>query len=279
MAVNNGPVTVTIQYDGDGNRVAKTVGATSTRYLVDDLNPTGYSQVVEELVGGTIQRTYTYGLQRINQNQLINGSWTQSFYGYDGFGSVRALTDSTGVVTDTYDYDAWGNTVNSTGSTINTYLYRGERYDPDLGLYYLRARYCNPLTGRFLTRDVTKRPVFDPPALHKYLYTGVNPVNQIDPTGWNSLTEWTNLMNPIYKIEVLSEAGAATEGLSNAAVIFATGRIAAKAICLAYSIAALAEWFGQGFPVNQFPFGVRLPLPKGPVPNAFPVCLAINWLL
>jgi len=48
-------------YDGDGNRAAKTMGGVTTRYLVDDLNPTGYAQVVEEVVGGTAQRTYTYG--------------------------------------------------------------------------------------------------------------------------------------------------------------------------------------------------------------------------
>ena len=80
-----------------------------------------------------------------------------SFYGYDGMGSARLLTDSTGTVTDTFDYDAWGNAVNTTGTTPNLYLYRGEQYDSDLGLYYLRARYFNPLTGRFLTKDESKR--------------------------------------------------------------------------------------------------------------------------
>ena len=59
----------TIIYDGDGNRVAKTVNGTTTKYLVDDLNPTGYAQVVEEIGTGGVQRTYTYGLQRISQNQ------------------------------------------------------------------------------------------------------------------------------------------------------------------------------------------------------------------
>jgi RHS repeat-associated protein len=38
------------------------------------------------------------------------------------------------------------------GTTPNNYLYRGEQYDSDLGLYYLRARYYNPLTGRFFSR-------------------------------------------------------------------------------------------------------------------------------
>ena len=91
MAMNNGPATVTIQYDGDGNRVAKTVAGVTTRYLVDDLNPTGYPQVVDELVGTTVQRSYSYGLQRISQSRPVNGAWTPSFYGYDGMGSVRML--------------------------------------------------------------------------------------------------------------------------------------------------------------------------------------------
>jgi len=174
---------VTLVYDGDGNRVAKTVGVATTRYLVDDLNPTGYAQVVEEMGSTGVQRTYTYGRQRISQTRVVNGTGVLSFYGYDGFGSVRTLTDVTGAVTDTYDYDAWGNAINTTGSTPNGYLYRGERYDPDLNLYYLRARYFNPVTGRFLSLDRAKGLRFDPRTLHKYLYTGGDPVNITDPTG------------------------------------------------------------------------------------------------
>jgi RHS repeat-associated protein len=184
-----GTTTVTLQYDGDGNRVAKNVRSTTTRYLVDDLNPTGYPQVVEELVNGAVQRTYTHGLQRISQYQPINSIWTASYYGYDGMGSVRFLTDTTGAVTDRYDYDAWGNAVNLTGSTPNAYLYRGEQYDPDLTLYYLRTRYLNPLTGRFLTRDPDFGDVKVPGTLHKYIYANGDPVNSIDPMGRTSIED------------------------------------------------------------------------------------------
>lgn len=52
---------------------------------------------------------------------------------YDGDGN-RALTDTTGAVTDTYDYDAFGNLIHSTGTTPNVYLYSGEQFDPDLHL-------------------------------------------------------------------------------------------------------------------------------------------------
>ena len=92
---------VQIIYDGDGNRAAKSVSGAVTRYLVDDLNPTGYSQVVEELSGASVvARQYTYGLQRISQNQPVSNTWTLSFYGYDDSGSVRQLTNAAGTVTD-----------------------------------------------------------------------------------------------------------------------------------------------------------------------------------
>ena len=93
-SMNNGAVSIV--YDGDGNRVSKTVGGVTTKYLVDDLNPTGYSQVVEEVVDGNVQRVYTYGHHLISQSQQLNGTWQTSFYGLDGHGNVRVLTDSNG---------------------------------------------------------------------------------------------------------------------------------------------------------------------------------------
>ena len=180
-SANNGAVRMI--YDGDGNRVAKIVNGVTTQYLVDDLNPTGLPQVVEEVVNGAVTRQYTYGLQRISQQQFINSTWTPSFYVYDGGGSVRQLTNSAGVVTDEYEYDAYGNSFTKSGTTPNNYLYRGEQFDPDLGLYYLRARYYNPNTGRFLSRDPEDGDETDPKTLHKYLYASGDPVNMTDPTG------------------------------------------------------------------------------------------------
>ena len=147
------------------------------------MNPTGLPQVFEESVNTVVQRTYTYGLQRISENQPIQGTWTPSFYGYDGFGSVRQLTSLAGGITDSYNYDAFGNLLSSPGPTPNNYLYRGEQYDPDLGLYYLRASYYNPQTGRFLSRDPLDGNTIDPTTLHKYLYAGGDPVNLVDRNG------------------------------------------------------------------------------------------------
>jgi RHS repeat-associated protein len=93
------------------------------------------------------------------------------------------LTNFTGAATDSYEYDAYGNEFTVSGSTPNNYMYRGEQYDSDLGLYYLRARYYNPLTGRFMSRDPLDGDMTDPKSLHKYLYAAGDPVNRADPSG------------------------------------------------------------------------------------------------
>ena len=73
---------------------------------------------------------------------------------FDGHGSVRFLTSSTGAVTDTYDYDAFGNLIASTGSTPNNFRFAGEQFDPLLGIYYNRARYYDQRQGRFWSMDM-----------------------------------------------------------------------------------------------------------------------------
>jgi len=123
-------------------------GLTSSIAPTRGCSPTGYPQVVSELTNGAVTRTYTYGLERISELQTVSGTPTASFYQYDGRGTVRMLTSSAGAVTDTYEYDAFGNLIAHSGATPNAYLYRGERYDTELGLYYLRARWYNPVTGR-----------------------------------------------------------------------------------------------------------------------------------
>ena len=125
--------TIDILYDGDGNRVSKTVttatNTTTTCFVVDDLNPSGYAQVLEELSildppSSTIAVTavYTYGHTLISQTlypSTLNSQPSTSFYGYDGHNNVRYLTDLNGNVTDTYDYDAFGNLTGASGDTAN----------------------------------------------------------------------------------------------------------------------------------------------------------------
>ena len=178
VSVDDSTSLILYEYDVDGIKTRKSVDGTVTKYLVDKNRD--YAQVLEEIDGtGTLMVSYVYGDDLISQNR----SGTASYFHYDGIGSTRALTDELGDATDTYNYEAFGNSLNQTGSTINVYLFTGEQYDPNLGFYYLRARWLNPDVDRFLTVDPFEGVQNDPVSLHKYLYASANPVMYVDPSG------------------------------------------------------------------------------------------------
>jgi hypothetical protein len=107
VALVSPPIAGVIIYDGDGNRVSKTVAGVTTSYLVDTQNPTGYAQVVYESFSGSssanreLNHTYVYGLELISQVRSytanFQGNTQKMYYVYDGHGSVRALTDPNAV--------------------------------------------------------------------------------------------------------------------------------------------------------------------------------------
>jgi RHS repeat-associated protein len=181
VSVDGGLVTFT--YDGDGNRVMKTAGGATTTYLVDERNRTGYFQVLEELVGGGVDRTYTYGVDLLGQSDG-NGLL---FHGHDAHSGVRLVTDGNGDVAETYRYDAFGDLLESADAVPNAYRYAGEQFDSDLGQVYLRARYYDPATGRFRTMDPKSGMRTMPLTLHDYLYGNGSPINATDPSGEFSL--------------------------------------------------------------------------------------------
>lgn len=124
--------------------------------------------------------TYTWGNELVAQTRTGSGT---RFPLVDGQLSVRQLTTSAGTVSDTYDYDAFGVLLASSGSTPNAYRYAGEPLDPNVGFYYLRARWYDHATGRFTSTDPQQGNVFDPVSLHRYLYANANPVDNRDPSG------------------------------------------------------------------------------------------------
>ena len=136
---------------------------------------------------------YTRGDELISQER----DGKKSYYVYDGHGSVRALADESGKVTDKYVYDAFGNLISSVGSTKNDFLFAGEQFDPVTGLYYLRARYMDPSVGTFISMDSYAGSIDDPVSLHKYLYANANPVSNSDPSGYFTLADIsiTNFIN------------------------------------------------------------------------------------
>ena len=101
------------------------------------------------------------------------------FFQYDGIGSARTFTNASGAVTAAATYDGFGNTVATSGSTSSPYQFgatSGYRNDGDAGIMQVGARYYDPATGSFLTRDTDLSQL-------AYVYCGDDPVNEIDPSG------------------------------------------------------------------------------------------------
>ena len=103
------------------------------------------------------------------------------FYHTDGLGSTRAITDSVGLVTDRYTYDAFGVSLAQTGTSKNSYQFAGEQRDPQTGLGYLRARYYDPNLGRFISKDAEAGFSNDPYSQHDYQYADANPLRYSNP--------------------------------------------------------------------------------------------------
>jgi RHS repeat-associated protein len=178
---------VTQAYDADGVRVRtetrKSNGITTTvEYLVD--TSTTLSQVVAEITGSEVSAYYVRGddlLAVIRPGAPEN--WKSRYYHADGLGSIRVLSDETGVVTDRYSFTAFGELLAHEGEDVNAYLFAGEPLDPNSGFYYNRARWMDPGAGRFMSMDPFLGFLPDPLSLHRYSYVGGNPVGSIDPTG------------------------------------------------------------------------------------------------
>ena len=102
---------------------------------------------------------------------------TYYHYASDEMGSVTHVTAREEVL-NRYEYDAWGNALTCEEQVENRFRFAGEQYDPVSGQYYLRARFYNPVIGRFTQEDSYRGD-----GLNLYAYCQNNPVYYIDPTG------------------------------------------------------------------------------------------------
>jgi RHS repeat-associated protein len=175
---SGGTANATYTYGPDGQRIQQTTSAGVINYTVDAQS--GFGDVVEERdQDGGLQARYNYGddLVRMDRGTGIY------YYLYDGGGNTRQLVNGSGITTDTYAYDAFGDLIARTGSTTNPYLFNGQEQDSATGLYYLRARYMDPSRDEFLSQDTFPGHDEDPISLHKYLYASDDAVDRCDPGG------------------------------------------------------------------------------------------------
>lgn len=182
---DDGHTRVEYAYDGDGNRVAKTVDGMQTTYTnhVDGPIP----HVLTEDSAGTSIR-YTGGHQLLSQIDL--GTGTVLYPLKDALGSTIALADQESNLVASYQYDAFGAIRSSEGQSPS-YGFAGERYDPESGLIYLRARYYDPALGRLMSIDPLPGTILNPQTQNGYTYANNNPVNLADPLGLQSSDEYT----------------------------------------------------------------------------------------
>ncbi|MHB8511873.1 MAG: RHS repeat-associated core domain-containing protein [Actinomycetota bacterium] len=159
----------TYAYNGDGLRMSKTVSAVTTQQVWDVSG-----QIPLLIADGSTD--YVYGVGGVPLEQ-ISSSGTL-YYHQDQLGSTRALSDSTGTIQATYTYDPYGNLTGSTGSISNPFGFAGQYTDAESGLVYLRARYYDPTTAQFLSRDPLSETTLSP-----YNYAANNPINERDPSG------------------------------------------------------------------------------------------------
>ena len=171
---------VFIDYNADGYRFVKsTVGKKPLFYIYDESG--NLAAEVEYVIVDRNEsimypvRKYIRGYDRVlAQIDIENILY---YYIYNGHGDVVQIVDETGNIKNRYDYDVWGNFITKDETIENAITYFGQTYDEETGLYYLRARYYDPTTGRFTQQD----PAED--GYNWYVYGNQNPVMYVDGNG------------------------------------------------------------------------------------------------
>lgn len=123
--------------------------------------------------------------------QPTPGTGAQYYYHADGEGSIRMLSDATGVVANRYDYDSFGRRLAVVESLpLQPYGWKGREWVPGPDIYYNRARFYDPVLGRFLAQDPLGYGGGD---INLYSFAWNNPKNWSDPNGWSPVAAYAVL--------------------------------------------------------------------------------------
>ena len=157
-------------------------GYTLTEYI-NDINRENTEVLAEYGADEKVRQAYTYGESGIGERISVDKSTESSYYLYDGRNSVTGILTETANLTNSYQYDPYGNLTSGTADGVNYYGYNGESTNVKTGLQYLRARYYNAENGTFTTEDSDLGTTENPLTRNRYDYTTNNPLNYSDPTG------------------------------------------------------------------------------------------------
>ncbi|MDD4964542.1 MAG: hypothetical protein PHI11_11565 [Gallionella sp.] len=167
-------------YNGAGHRVMRNLNGAITRFVIDP-NRNLPEVLAETDNAGTVQRNYIYGYGLVAQ---IDSANADHYYHFDPTGSTLALTNATGLVTDSYAYTPYGETTTN-GTALNPFRYVGKLgvMDDGNGMQFMRARYYRPDIARFMSLDQLAGSANKPQTLNRYVYATGNPVMGVDPSG------------------------------------------------------------------------------------------------
>jgi RHS repeat-associated protein len=183
----NGGSTTSYTYNGFGQRLSRSQGAATTRYLLDQ-NQSLPAVLAENDASNSPQRFYIHGLGLLASIDTSNNVQT---YHANHRGDILALTNSGGTVTESYGYSPYGLTSASNSFSTNPFRFGGALgvMDEGNGLHFMRARYYNANLGRFLSMDQFPGGLDNPQSLDRFAYALGNPISNVDPSGLISISE------------------------------------------------------------------------------------------
>ena len=185
IGFTDGETTASYKYNASGLRYEKTVDGQTINHVWD-----GNKQIVADVIDNQFYEAdcYIRGTNLVAKYNYWNGKKTEyTYYTQNAHGDVVNLTDKDGKVTKSYRYDAFGVEKNIDENDTNAFRYCGEYFDKETATVYLRARYYNPGTGRFISRDSFAGRRSDPLSLNLYTYCKNNPIRYVDPSGHDAV--------------------------------------------------------------------------------------------
>jgi RHS repeat-associated protein len=192
-------LTQTNRYNGEGQRISKTDNGRTIEYYYDG-NGLLYTKEDKPVAGignqpdTTANMTTSFNYKDPSGDILAGARGDVAvFYHKDIRGSTTNLLDEEGQSIISYDYDEWGETktydsqqymdAHNNEGVFNEICYTGGVYDATTGLYYLNARFYDPVDVRFLSEDTVRGEYDNPGSLNLYAYCENDPINYIDSSG------------------------------------------------------------------------------------------------
>ncbi len=160
------------RYDPEGLRYELLENGKLSRFIFS-----GREVVAEVDANNSLKAATVRGHEILAQKDARDNSY---YYLNNAHGDVVGLMDAAGNMVDSYKYDAFGNIFEAKEQIPNRFRYAGEQFDAVTGQYYLRARFYNPVMGRFTQEDTYRND-----GLNLYAYVQNNPVKYVDPSGYS----------------------------------------------------------------------------------------------